>query len=466
MNSIKKRIYYIFQIMAIAVCSVWGSVTVAADDSEAETNVPESIVVEATAEYPAPPEISAYAGILIDVDTGAIIYEKNIHEKLYPASITKIMTAFLAIENLALEDTYTFTSEVLNSLPWDAAKYGYVAGEEVSIKDLINVLIIRSANEVAIGLANLISGSEEAFGELMTKRAKEMGALNTSFTNASGLHQDSHYTTAYDMAMIAIAASKNATFADIWGKSTYVVAPTNKNDSEATIWNRHDMLVKTRANYYQYAIGGKTGYTDEAGRTLVTYASKDGMNLMCVVMKSSPTEYFTDTRALFEYGFNNFEKVSVSGNESRFGQSEEGYFISRDNLFNQSGALLTVGNDYVTIPKDSQLSQIGYELIYNQSGKNNVVADIKYTAGGHYLGKTSIILNVDGSGDTDVSPYKKEEVKKQEERSQLTINIWWVTGILSGLLVIFIVIKILKKTSKKRKAKRERKKLFKHNKLH
>ena len=212
-----KRIITLLTIITIIFSNI--QPVMAADSS--------SVVVEATAVYPEAPEINGHAAILIDIDTGAILYSKNADEKMYPASITKIMTALLAVENCAMEDTFSFTQDILNVLPWDAAKYGYVAGEEVNIRDLLYVLMLRSANEVAIGLGMKIAGTEEEFGKLMTKRAKEIGAVNTNFVNATGLHDDNHYTTAHDMALIAMEAMGNATFAEVWGTPNYIVNPTN-----------------------------------------------------------------------------------------------------------------------------------------------------------------------------------------------------------------------------------------------
>ena len=422
-----------------------------------------SVIVEATVDYPEAPEIYGHAAVLIDMDTGAILYSKNPHEKLYPASITKIMTALLAVENCALEDTFTFTQDILNVLPWDAAKYGYVAGEEVNIRDLLYVLMLRSANEVAIGLGMKIAGTEEEFGKLMTEKAKEIGAVNTNFVNATGLHDDNHYTTAYDMALIAMEAMENATFAEVWGTPNYIVNPTNMEPDVVRIWNRHGMLVNTGTSYYSAAKGGKTGYTDEAGRTLVTYGEKDGRNLMCVVMKSGTETVYDDTRFLLEYGFGQFENISVKENESRFGQSNDSFFVSRDNIFGSDLSLMELSDGYVTVPKGAKLNEVGYELTYLDKNEGDVIARIVYMIGENYLGDVSLKLNLNKEENGEASPYKEEieqAVKKQEE---LPINIYAVCGVVAGLIVLFVVVKIIRKTSGKRKAKRARKKLFNKN---
>lgn len=426
----------------------------------------EKVTVESTVAYPEAPEINGYAAILIDMDTGAILYAKNAHEKLYPASITKIMTGLLAVENCALEDSFTFTQEIINALPWDAAKYGYVPGETVNIRDLLYVLMLRSANEVAIGLGMKIAGTEEAFGKLMTERAKEIGAVNTNFVNATGLHDDNHYTTAYDMALISIEAMKNSTFMDVWGTPSYTVNPTNVQPDIVRIWNRHDMLVNRGMQYYAYAKGGKTGYTDEAGKTLVTYASRDGRNLMCVVMKSGAETVFSDTRLLFEYGFGDFENISIKGNESRFGQSNDSYFVSRDHLYGSELNLMELDDGYVTVPKGTSLQNIGYELTYVEQTEDGIIANIEYKIGDNSLGKTSLRLNVNKEESSEASPYREEEEQDIQKQKEFPINIYVVGGILASILVLFLVIKILRKTSGKRKVKRARKKLFKNNRLH
>lgn len=451
-----KRIITLLSIIAILFVNIEPAV------SQEESKV----TVESTVAYPEAPEIDGHAAILIDMDTGAILYSKNEHEKLYPASITKIMTGLLAVENCAMEDTFTFTQEIINSVPWDAAKYGYVAGEQVGIRDLMYVLMLRSANEVAIGLGMKIAGTEEEFGKLMTKKAKEIGAVNTNFVNATGLHDDNHYTTAYDMALIAMEAMENATFAEVWGTPSYIVNPTNLEPDIVRIWNRHEMLVNRGTQYYSFAKGGKTGYTDEAGRTLVTYASRDGRNLMCVVMKSGTTSVFNDTKLLFEYGFGQFQNVSIKGNESRFGQSNDSYFVAREHIFGSGLNLMELTDGYVTIPKDSSLDNVGYEITYIDQTEEGIIANIEYKIGDSSLGKTSLKLNVNKEENDDASPYKDEETQSVQKKKELPINIYVVGSVLAGVVVLVMVIKILRKTSGKRKVKRARKKLFKNNRLH
>ena len=393
--------------------------------------------------YPAEPEVTARGAILIDADTGAILYEKDAYSMYYPASITKIMTCLLAIENLSLDQQITFTNEVFETLPWDASLLGVQNGETLTVKDCLYGLMLRSGNEVAVALAISISGSEEEFGKLMTERAKEMGALNTVFTNASGLYQDTHYTTPYDMAVITREAIKNGTFCEIWGAESYEMSATNLSEPY-TIYSRHNMMLTSSSWYYEYAEGGKTGYEDLAQRTLVTHAKKDGMSLISVVMFDGSDEAYIDTETLLDFGFTNFKKVRVLDEENRFGAND--------------GFVNIPDTDYVTIPKNMLVSDLEYELVYNEDNSDGNIARIKYSFSGHYLGESKLMfVEVEKSDEGIVTPVKK--VENKEEKVYIDIE-----HIIAAIVIVVIIILIgiyMLKTKTERKVKRDRKRLFK-----
>lgn len=177
---------------------------------------------------PKAPSIIGESAILIEPTTGTIIYEKDPHKKMYPASITKIMTALLTIENCKMDETVTFSDATIHSLQYGDANMGCSVGEKMTVKDCLYALMLQSANEVATALGEHIAGSTKKFAEMMNKRAKEAGALNTHFANANGLHDPNHYVTAYDMAMITRAASKYSVFNDIVNTTTYTIKHNNK----------------------------------------------------------------------------------------------------------------------------------------------------------------------------------------------------------------------------------------------
>lgn len=260
----------------------------------------------------ASPTIRADSGILMDAVTGQILCQKNMNKIEYPASITKIMTTLLGIENGNLDDMITMSRNAVFSVPRDAAHIALDTDEQISLGDALMAAMLPSANEACNGIAEHISGSVESFANLMNERAVLAGAVNTHFVNPNGLHDAEHVTTAYDMAMITREALKNDEFRRILGTTAYQIAPTNKQSEIRYLWNTHKML-KESEFYYEKAIGGKTGYTSEAHNTLVTVA-KDGDRELIVVLlnNTSGGNNYRDTAKLFDYGFNNFSAVQLT----------------------------------------------------------------------------------------------------------------------------------------------------------
>lgn len=285
----------------------------AADTAAQEPAMPESYEWEIQSNkipgWPQGPKIIAETGIVMDLDSGEILYAKGIDEKRAPASITKIMTAMLAIEKVPLDTKITFTNEVNNIEP-GSTHIGIKPGETLTMEESLYGILLGSANEVSSGVAEYIGGTVQAFVDMMNERAQELGCKNTHFVNANGLYDDNHYTTARDMALIAQAAFQNKTFQNIVKTPYYIIPPTNITAEERWINNHHQMLLDGD-QHYDGCLGGKTGYTVKAGNTLVTYAQRDSMRLVCVVLKGT-TEYYNDTRNLLDYGFNSFQKLQSS----------------------------------------------------------------------------------------------------------------------------------------------------------
>lgn len=247
------------------------------------------------------PEIAAEAAILYDATHDQVLFEKNADEKLYPASITKLMTALLVLENADMSDTVTFSKTAVTSLESGAVTLGLTEGDAVSVKDCLYGLLLKSANEVANGLAEHVGGSISGFADMMNKKAAELGCTGTHFVNPNGLNDPDHYTTCRDMAKIAKAAFENGTLCDIASALSYEF-PAVKNAAARTITPGHKMLYPSDSRYYEGIVGGKTGYTSLAGNTLVTCTEKDGVRMIAVVLKAKSTHY-TDTKALLDYGY-------------------------------------------------------------------------------------------------------------------------------------------------------------------
>lgn len=248
------------------------------------------------------PEIAAQGAVLYDATRGQFLFEKNVDTRYYPASITKLMTALLVAENCGLEGTVTFSETAVSKLESGAVTLKIQAGEKISVKDCMYGLMLKSANEIANGLAEHVAGSIEAFADKMNQKAKSLGCTNTNFENPNGLNNSEHVTTARDMALIAAAAYQNEIVRKVTSTLTYDFPATQAVNSVRTLTMGHKMLDPDRAEYYPGIVGGKTGFTSLAGNTLVTCAEKDGTRLIAVILKSTQTHY-SDTKKLLDYGF-------------------------------------------------------------------------------------------------------------------------------------------------------------------
>ena len=260
---------------------------------------------------PAPPTVAAQGAVLLNANTGEVLFGQNEHERYYPASITKLMTALLTIENCGLNDTVTFSATATTNLEAGSVSLKITEGDKLSVKDCLYGLLLKSANEIGNGLAEHIAGSNSKFADMMNARASALGCTGTHFANPHGLNDSNHYTTPYDMALIAREAFKNPTLRQITSTTSYQF-PATKLAEERTITMGHKMIYPTDSRYYPGIVGGKTGYTSLAGNTLVTCAERDGITLIAVVMKSKSTHY-ADTKALLDYGF---LKVKAGGSQS------------------------------------------------------------------------------------------------------------------------------------------------------
>ena len=259
------------------------------------------------------PQIYSEAGIVMDANTGAILYAKNIDNPHYPASITKVLTGLVAIENSELTDTVTVKQEDVSFLKRGDNHIGLKVGEEITMEHALHGTLLASGNEVAHAVASSTEGGYDAFLVKMNEKVKELGGTNSNFANTHGLHDDNHYTTAHDMALIGAAAIKNETFRKITGTKLYTIPVTNITDETRSFENHHKMLFDWRSQHYEYCIGGKTGYTDKALNTLVTFAEKDGVTLVAVVLRTHGSgNTYVDTRAMLDYAFGSFTKVPVT----------------------------------------------------------------------------------------------------------------------------------------------------------
>ena len=255
------------------------------------------------------PEIAAQGAALYNASTGEFLYGKNENHQYYPASITKVMTALLVLENAGLDDVVTFTDSATKNLESGAVSLDVTTGDRIPVRDCLYGLLLKSANEVANGLAEHVAGSVPAFADKMNEKARALGCTATNFVNPNGLNNASHLTTPHDMALITAACFDNAAFREIEKSTTYHFPATLNRPDGTNITMGHKMISPASSQHYDGILGGKTGYTSKAGNTLVTCAERNGVRLVAVVMKSAGTHY-TDTRKLLNYGF----EIAGAGN--------------------------------------------------------------------------------------------------------------------------------------------------------
>lgn len=251
--------------------------------------------------------------LLMDAKSGKILYSKNAFEKRYPASTTKIMTAILTLENCKLTDIATVSHNAIFSVPVGYSHASLKEGEQLTIEQLLNVLLIPSANDAATVLAEHIAGSVDKFSDMMNNKAKEIGCLNTHFVNPNGIHSEDHYSTAYDLALIGKYAMQFDDIMRIATVNQYTLPKTNKYDKENRIFNStNGLITKNGEYYYSKATGLKTGYTDKAGYCIVTTAKQNDVELLQVVLGSdSIKDRYEDCINVFEYGFKNYSYANL-----------------------------------------------------------------------------------------------------------------------------------------------------------
>ena len=414
----------------------------AADAAAAPTAVPTPIPVASNQlpGWPQMSEIEARSAIVMDADTGAILYSKLIDDKRYSASITKIMTCLLALENSSMDDIVTFTEEGIKEAYAGSSNCVPVLGEEFTMEQALNIMMLKSANDMATQIGVQIGGSVEGFTQMMNDRAVQLGCTGTHFNNSNGLPDENHYSTAHDFALIMQECIKNEDFRRITSTAVVTIPPTNKTSTERIYQNHCALVVPNDSRYYEYCIGGKTGYTDSAWRTLVSAAEKDGRRLVCVTMKCATKQDFPDTVALFEYGFNNFSVQEVDRTVD--GYKETGRVTLPVNATIDNTWSKDDGNGNLTYYYEEQV--VGYgertkESIF--SGKD----------GEKDSGKTDTVEGQDVNAQGEVS---QSPVTEETKRSGSGLLI--IISILLVLLIIVFAIHMRIQREKRRLRKRKR----------
>lgn len=388
------------------------------------------------------PEIASENIVLMDADSHEVLFSKNPDKKSYPASTTKLLTALLVLENCGLQDEVTYSANAVNSIEPGDANASISEGEILTVEQSLYCLLLRSANEVAYGLAEHVAGNLSSFSTLMNSKVEALGAHNTHFTNASGLTDEFHYTTPYDMALIASACFNSKELMKIAGYSgLYTISSTNKSTFTRYYKPRFEMLDGGKYSY-EYACGGKTGYTDAAGNCLVSFARKDDLRLVCVVFDGGDASRYNDSIALFDYYLNNYKKISIDEFDSHISNSDidvltlTGELSSTDRVFLgfKDGAYILVPNK---VDKDRLTTIATYSDSPGYIGEENGFACMSFFYENTNVGNATIyILN---SSDTEKLYDTNEAITRTD---YFYINIWYIIGgiFLIGLIILIIVI--------------------------
>ena len=390
--------------------------------------------------WPTGPTVTAESAILMEADTGTILYAKNIHKQQYPASITKILTTLIASERCSMDEWVEFSYDAVHDIDRGSNHIAMDEGEKLTMEDCLNAILIRSANEVSLAVAeHIVGGDWEDFAAIMNERDKELGCLNSNFVNPNGLPNEEHVTTAYDMAMIGRAFFANEALCKITMTRMLHILPTEYQTDEKMEVNKMELIPGGQYEY-EYLVGCKTGYTDAARSTLVSCAEKDGMKLICVVLKDEGPYQYEDTIALFDYGFNNFEKVNVSQTETKYNIDNTGSFYSDNDIFGSSRPILSLNqNDCIILPKTASFEDTESTISYETENENQA-AVITYTYHGVEIGSASVDLAAaqeESNLFESVMETPEPEEEATEETSFIFINI---AKILGGIILIVVII--------------------------
>ncbi len=463
--TIKKIVNFFSWVISLTIMfSFICSVPVNAIDYKKLAEERKSMEIESNSydNWPLGPAIGAEAAILMDANTGAILYEKNIHEKLYPASITKLLSTYIAVQECELSEMVTFSEEAVHSINWwEDANMGVYAGSSLKLEEVLYGILVGSANEAAYAIAEHVSGNLENFAVLMNKTAKELGCKNSNFVTPNGIHDDNHYTTAYDMALIAKAFFSNDTLTKMSATTRFDVPVTETQTREGLILTAKSQLLPGKPYAYSPLVGTKTGYTDQARQTLVSCAEKNGLKLICVILKEEVPAQFTDTIELFDYGFDNFEALHL--NEVNNQYSIDNHFFTTDvDLLGSSKTILSLNkNDYIVLPNTLTVEDLISNVSYDNKNESSV-ACINYYYKKYLLGKINVELAIDEPVVFDFGNQQNTTLNIIETETQNTIFINVIHLLIAFILIIIIftiIFSIQSLARNKRVAKRRKNKL-------
>lgn len=402
------------------------------------------VAVKAEAFWPEGLKIESPYAIVMEINSGTILYEKESDVANYPASITKIMTTLLALENCDLNEIVTFSKAAIKETPRDSSHIWRDIGEEMTMEECLYAIMLESANDCAYAVAEHVGqklgGDYSTFIQLMNDRAKELGCTNTNFVNSSGLPNKSHVVSAKDMALIAAEAYRNETFRIITGTKKYQIPPTNKHSDITYLVNHHKLLhrYKDSTYVYPYCTGGKTGYTDAAKYTLVSYAEKDGLSLVCVVMRTTSKAEWTDSQKLFDYCFQNFKAFRIAEYDTAIKENDKNLGVLNGN----KPYIELDTNAYVVLPATVDFADVKSTML-DVEGPGNVIAQLQYSYAGRIVGSVNI-MSSGAKVEEDYFDHAREE-QEQTDKNIVKIKPMSIIAVALGIFIVIVIIVFCKR---------------------
>lgn len=452
-----KNILAILIISGIPLMQIHAAATDADYQTQAEARKEQPIQTDEYRDWPAGPKLGAEGAVLMEAHTGVILYAKNMDERLYPASITKMLTALVAMDNCDMDEMVTFSRAAIESINWrEDANIGIGIGNSITMEQCLYGLLVGSANEVAYAIAEHIAGEGniEGFAELMNEKAASLGCRNSHFVTPNGIHDDDHYTSAYDMALIAQAFYANELLTKMASTTSYHIPQTDTQPREDMTVYAKSKLHKGKEYEYEYLTGTKTGYTDIARQTLVSCAEHNGLKLICVIMKEESPAQFTDTIELFNYGFNSFQAVNISENDTTYVIKSLNFFATDSDIFGSSKAILQMdSSDYIVIPIDAAFSDTVSAIDYDDVD-DDTIATVNYYYNDVFVGKASIVAAKEDQPTFDFSSPEGLSNADADGEDVIIINIRkviiFIIAVAAGLIIIFALRAFILGKSRKR----------------
>ncbi len=471
---ILKKIKLVALTSVLCLSTVFFTPVIAAEDPAVESEIRYNMEIQSNTweNWPTGPQVYAEAAIVMEAGTGTILYSKNIDQQMYPASITKLMTVLLALEHLNMDEEVTFSHNAVFSIDYNSSHIARDEGEILTVEECLYAILLESANECSNAIAEHISGSTEAFAELMNQRAAELGCTNTHFVNPHGLPDENHYTSSRDMALIAQEVIKHEKFRQISGTPRYTLRATNKKSEELLMNNHHYMISSYKTSRYldNTVFGGKNGYTTVALNTLVTCATRNGMDLIVVTMKTQGSAergvpVYTDTANLLNYASENFHKVNISENEENFTIGQGELFDTGTSIFGTTAPTIDMDPEgYVVLPVNADFADASPQLDFLDDSDSSIIATLSYTYAGQRIGSTSLLLSKSdiqefefgNSEEQDPSLSTASEENSGDEASSssgtevhlIRINLRTVGIVIGSILLLSAVLFFLWKTAR------------------